>query len=293
MGCRLFLTTLLFFPLLVMGQVPHKRALPPELQEVSGLVAQGDSIFWWINDSGNSPVIFGTDRNGKLVDSLFPPVHNRDWEALAVNQEGHLIVGDIGNNCNCRQDLTLYTVQIDGSLVDSFRFHLSDQTQFPPAEKQHWNFNLEAMLWYQDTIHLFSKNHIGAGNFHSKHYRLPLDHSTQTAQLVDSILLRKRVVTGASISTSGKVALIAYHYKKWLGWLPTSKANVFLLEGFPGSLFFAGQLKRYWIWPFWIATQFEAIDFITDNVVLLGSEQTSFVRPRAQRKRLRKKQTKD
>jgi hypothetical protein len=65
MDCRLFLTTLLFFPLLVMGQVPHKRALPPELQEVSGLVAQGDSIFWWINDSGQFTCYFWNGQKRK------------------------------------------------------------------------------------------------------------------------------------------------------------------------------------------------------------------------------------
>jgi hypothetical protein len=50
------------------------------------------------NDSGNPPLIFAVDRSGKLLRSFRVDVPNVDWEDLTLDDQGHLYVGEIGNN---------------------------------------------------------------------------------------------------------------------------------------------------------------------------------------------------
>jgi hypothetical protein len=70
------------------------------LPEVSGIAASGrhPGIFWVHNDSGNPPALFAVRRDGRLVREFPLRVPNIDWEDIAADAQGHLYVGDIGNN---------------------------------------------------------------------------------------------------------------------------------------------------------------------------------------------------
>ncbi len=72
------------------------RALP----EASGIVKSRryPGIFWVHNDSGNPPAIFAIRRDGTIVREFRLAVPNIDWEDIAADDQGHLYVGDIGNN---------------------------------------------------------------------------------------------------------------------------------------------------------------------------------------------------
>ena len=74
----------------------------PAIREASGIVRsrKHPGIFWVHNDSGNPPVLFAVNRDGKLVRSYRVEVPNVDWEDIATDDEGHLYLGDIGNNDN-------------------------------------------------------------------------------------------------------------------------------------------------------------------------------------------------
>jgi len=70
------------------------------LPEASGIVKsrRHPGIFWVHNDSGNPPAIFAIRRDGTIVREFRLGVPNIDWEDIAADDQGHLYVGDIGNN---------------------------------------------------------------------------------------------------------------------------------------------------------------------------------------------------
>ena len=73
-----------------------RRILP----EASGIVKsrRHPGIFWVHNDSGNPPALFAIRRDGTVVREFRLEVPNVDWEDIAIDDEGHLYLGDIGNN---------------------------------------------------------------------------------------------------------------------------------------------------------------------------------------------------
>jgi hypothetical protein len=72
----------------------------PAIREASGIVASRKypGVFWVHNDSGSPPVLFAVRRDGSLIREFTVGVPNVDWEDLAIDNDGHLYIGDIGNN---------------------------------------------------------------------------------------------------------------------------------------------------------------------------------------------------
>ena len=70
------------------------------LPEASGIARSRryPGIFWVHNDSGNPPALFAIRRDGTIVRKFRLAVPNIDWEDIAADDQGHLYVGDIGNN---------------------------------------------------------------------------------------------------------------------------------------------------------------------------------------------------
>ena len=266
---------------------PRKIRLPDVLREVSGLYIESPDRFWWHNDSGNPAVLYQTDPEGSILDTVtHPDWSNRDWEDITSDDQGRIYIGDFGNNCNCRTDLKIYIYDPAANTVDSIYFSLEDQTLFPPPEEER-RFDLEAMFWWNGELHLFSKDYQWGGDYRTVHYVLSDQPGEQTARVQGSLHLKKRVVTGAAISPDGsKVALITYNFKMFLGFIPTSKANVFVFSNFEGTDFLSGDKEKYGIPPYLVATQFESIDFYNEEIVYVASEQTVFIRPKGKRIRV-------
>src|SRR6516165_11844808 len=67
--------------------------------EASGIVKSRryPGIFWVHNDSGNPPLLFAIRGDGCIVRQFRVAVPNIDWEDIAIDDQGHLYVGDIGN----------------------------------------------------------------------------------------------------------------------------------------------------------------------------------------------------
>lgn len=71
------------------------------LREASGIVAsrRDPGYFWAHGDSGTAPVLVAFDLTGKAVAEVeLAGAPNTDWEDIAADDQGHLYVGDIGNN---------------------------------------------------------------------------------------------------------------------------------------------------------------------------------------------------
>jgi hypothetical protein len=259
-GALLF-ALLLLSSALPAQSIPRRRTvLPPELREVSGMVRTKSGELWLLNDSHNPSDLFRYDLvQGRVAEVRRLPVPNRDWEDLTTDTQGYLYVGDFGNNYNRRRDLRIYRYHPQHQTLDSIVFDYPDQRAFPPASVTDWNFNCEAMVYFRDSLHLFSKNNFD-GNFYTKHYVVPARPGRYVAELRDSLHLRNRVVTGAAITDDGTtLALTGYIVKKIFGFIPFTKASVFYFTDFRNGAFLRGRCTRKRLPKLFIARQYESV----------------------------------
>lgn len=87
------------------------------LAEASGLAAsrRAAELFYSLNDSGNTPVLFAFDAQGRERGRVrIRGVKNQDWEALAavmLDGQSYLFVGDIGDNAGRRRDTAIHVIE--------------------------------------------------------------------------------------------------------------------------------------------------------------------------------------
>jgi hypothetical protein len=92
------------------------RPLPVELRETSGLAQsrRDPALFWTHNDSGNQPILFALDPEGRVVGrSRVVGAALTDWEDIEAGPCGTgscLYIADIGDNARTRQFVTIYSV---------------------------------------------------------------------------------------------------------------------------------------------------------------------------------------
>jgi hypothetical protein len=239
--------------------------------ECSGLVRsrQHDDLFWSINDSGNPPRIYPLRRHGED----FPPaagesspgvlvegVQNVDWEDLTLDADGRLIVADVGNNLNQRQDLTLYVFAEPSPTVarvtpaQRLVVRFPDQTQFPPP-KENLNFDCEALFTVGNTIHLLSKHR---SDTLTKLYRL--DHPQPDQPNVLTLVDRfdpLGMVTAANATRDGKRLAVITYQSVWLFERDTLDQP-----------FFSARIR----WAPFVSAQMESVCFADDQTLLLADE---------------------
>ncbi|MFZ2899087.1 MAG: hypothetical protein WA004_10715 [Saprospiraceae bacterium] len=270
------------------AQVKRQFRLPREVSEASGLAILPGPSFVWHNDSDNAPNLYITDGKGELLQTLeYPELPGTDWEDLAVDDAGRIYIGNFGNNCHCREDLSIYIISDPvTNHIDSINFSYPDQQHFPPGEQ--WrNFDMEAMIWYQDSLHLFSKNFSKKGNDYTKHYVLPAQPGQYVAELRDSFQLPRRFVSAAAISPDKeRIALLSLRFQLTLGFFPSSKSTIFVFSNFQPGHFFKGEMRKKSVRPYLFALQNEAIDFLDDETLIVGSEKTAIIPAKAKKFRL-------
>ncbi len=81
--------------------IPVGQLDPTRVSEASGMVKSRryPGIFWTHGDSGNQPELYAFRESGELVKTVrVSKAPNTDWEDLALDDQGNLYIGDIGNN---------------------------------------------------------------------------------------------------------------------------------------------------------------------------------------------------
>jgi hypothetical protein len=171
--------------------------------------------------------------------------------------------------------------------MDSIQFRYQEQTQFPPALVDR-GFDMEAFFYYQDSLHLFSKNKAKYGNYQTRHYVLPAKPGNYIIQAVDSLVIKKKLITGVCISPDGKtVAMTAYNYGRFLGIFPWVKNKVLLFSGYKGNRFLRGRMRKRKAPGFIFPKQYEALDFLDNKILYLATERIFFFKQKAKRFRLK------
>lgn len=208
----------------------QRVVLPRVLPEVSGGIAT-DTCFWWLNDGGNPAVLWATDFDGNLMDSMDIGDGQTDWEALEKDSNGRLYIGDFGNNLNRRRDLKIIRFSPQTQHSDTIHFRYSDQLAFPPPPGN-WQYDCEAMVVEAERIFLWTKPRLDGKYQTFHHYELPNRPGHHVAELIGKTTLKRAVPTDA-FREGNELTLLTYHYRYFLGFFPLSRADLvtFSLSG--------------------------------------------------------------
>jgi type IX secretion system substrate protein len=209
--------------------------LPEELRECSGIELL-DSGLWIHNDAGNEDKIYRIDSiSGQILQSvIIATADNIDWEDIAED-ETHIYIGDFGNNAGNRTNLRIYKINksdLSNTVInaDLIEFSYSDQVDFSENINNN-DFDCEAFIFYNDSLHLFTKNWV---DNQTKHYVVPAEPGNHSATLVESFNTFG-LVTGADISNDNKIVLI--------GYTEIGLNFMWLLFDFHDNLFFSGNKR--------------------------------------------------
>jgi hypothetical protein len=191
------------------------------ITESSGVVAsrRHPGVFWTHND-GNKPgsyMLFAMDRSGKSLGNFrLAGVTLHDWEDIAIDNDGHLYVGDIGNNDARRFTIAVHEInepdpRISGTTVEIKRSWTLQFAKMP--------FDCESLFVWNGFGYVVSKVF---NDQNAEIYRFPLTNSIKPITLEKVAQLKiESPVTGADISADGKL----------LGLVARSGAYVYKVNG--------------------------------------------------------------
>lgn len=249
------------------GQLKLVTHLPKALTEVSGTqVVANSNLIWMLNDSGNKPELFGVSAKGKIKKVLQIQAKNNDWEDLTSDSEGNVYIADFGNNLNKRKNLVILKIskqdlQTKKNVeVERIYFKYPKQTKFPPKKKKLF-FDAESLLYFQDSLYIFTKTR-------SKHiygktdlYKIPAKKGNHIAKFIASFNTGCNKipcwVTSAAISSDNKKVALLTHNK------------VLLFTNFSSDNFFNGDVKKYYLG---FTSQKESVTFKDKNTLYITDE---------------------
>ncbi len=240
----------------------------PLLNESSGLTFINGKL-WTFNDSGNANDIYRVDTSTNTVNQTvdISNATNTDWEDMTSNND-YLFIGDFGNNNGNRQNLKIYrinkadlTTNATSVTASIINFSYSDQTSFPSLPTNN-NFDCEAMIFFNDSIHLFSKNWV---DFQTKHYVLPNVPGTQVAQYRETYNTGF-LVTSASIQQFGVIALLGYIKTG------TQAVSMCMIYDYKNNLFFNGNKRKFDLSTQLVQGQTEGIEFFNSSRAFVTNE---------------------
>jgi hypothetical protein len=185
------------------------RISDPRIKESSGVVASRrfTNVYWTHNDGGRpkKQVLYAIDREGdtRAFFSVID-VTLHDWEDIAIDNAGHLFIGDIGNNDGKRDALAVYEIDEPNPTAGAG----------PVSPKRAWNlrfpqapFDCESFFVWKDQGYVISKVFDKA---RAQIFRFPLKDTNEplTLELVATTKIESPV-TGADISADGTLLGLA------------------------------------------------------------------------------------
>lgn len=241
-----------------------------EIDEASGMVASQHypGVIWTHNDSGNSNKIYPINKQGTVIKPsgtnnegiTMQGSQNIDWEDIAINPQGYLLIGDFGNNNSRRKVLKIYAYKEPDPHKDTMAplaytipFRFTEQKQYPAKRN---NFDCEAMFVAFDKVYLLTKHW---DNRYTDLYRFDTWNKDKMnlPTLIGRWNLRGMVTAADALPDGSKLAVLTY-------------SSIWVFEPKPGNdKFFSGSV--YWR-PI-RARQAESICFIDDSTLLIGNEQ--------------------
>lgn len=258
---------------------PRKYQLPAELSEASGLVIDtAQRTFFLHNDSGDGPFLYGFTPENQQIRVQVLSAGAIDWESLARDSAGRFYVADTGNNAGKRSQQAIYRYDPEVNSVDSITFTYPGQDG--GGRLAEGNYDCEAIIHADNELHLFTKARPGRRKaYWAYHFKLPDTPGDYEAELIDSLYLPRRVITGAALDpVTNELFLITYNYQRLLGFLPFVATSLIRLRDYPKGRFLRGvQHRRNVSWG--APVQYEAVAVYDARYLYIATERTIAHRP--------------
>jgi hypothetical protein len=246
--------------------ISELAALPAVLDESSGLERTASGLFWSHNDGGPAE-LYSFNGQGQLQRTLtLDNADHKDWEDLALDDQGNLYIGDFGNNENDRDDLKIYRIPPPGSITgdqvapETISFTLDDQSMFPPPATGRF-FDIEAFFARGGFLYLLTRDRSDPFVGKTTLYRLPATpgsaEAVRTGEFFTANSPGKGAVTSADLSPDGTVLALLTNEAVWL------------FTDFTGDDFFSGMVTRH---DLLYDRQMEGLVFLDNCTLYLTNE---------------------
>ncbi len=247
----------------------HKYVtIDPRLREISGIEFDKKNRLWAINDGGDKPQLHQIAKDGSLVRSItIENGKNWDWEDMTQDDFGHFFIGDIGNNSNDRQWLTVYKIEnpidIKGDTTSAEIIKFNNPEVIDNFAKDNQHHDLEAFVYYKKSLYLFSKNRSIPFDGKTRLYRIGDYAANFNAEFVSEFTTCTSLkhlcwITSAALSPDRTKLVLLDSERLWL------------FENWQGDDFFSGDAYQI---DLGIVTQKEAVTFFDDNTIIFTDEE--------------------
>ena len=211
---------------------PDGRISPALLTECSGLVhsLRYSGVFWALGDGGSGASIVPVAADGKLAQGWNRPVQidgrrNNDWEDIALDDQGNLIIADLGNNNGRRKQLMLHFVPepkpgaVSVRPTRTLRVHYEDQKGASP------DYDCEAVFSVAGRIYCLTKHR---SDTRTRLYRLDGESAKRSnpLRLVGSFDVGG-MVTAADASPDGKMISVLTYTALWVFSYDRASGSIF------------------------------------------------------------------
>lgn len=234
------------------GRLTFVADINRSLNEVSAIEQDVISdTFWVIEDSGNKNKLYQLNSSGAIIKSItIANAKNKDWEDLTIDEQGHIYIGDIGNNNGKRSTFQIYKVfnkdlENASAIADIIEF------TFPKHLKPK---DMEGFLLFENHFYIFTKESkdfsvLKVPNIPGKHEAIVVS--------IFRFKAKNTKITSAAISPDNTSIVLLNHDKLWL------------LKDFKGDDFFSGDIIEK---DFKHSSQKEGIGFKSNTEVLITDE---------------------
>lgn len=193
------------------------------VDEPSGMVVSPthQGVYWVHGDSGTPAALFSVADDGKVTGRLdVQGAKNVDWEDMTLDDEGHLWIGDIGNNNSTRDDLRLYRVSEPSEVGPEMSAAVEVEIPFvyPDQEPRVRNWDAESLVFAKGALYLLTKHREDS---RTVLYRFPSLEGTSDPVKLERIAEMDvgganrsygGMTTAADVSPDGKhLAILTYH----------------------------------------------------------------------------------
>lgn len=199
----------------------YKRIDKSARDEVSGIIKSRylENVYWVHGDSGTEDRIYAINSDGEIVSDLddyegtkLLGAKNKDWEDIANGPDSTLIIADLGNNCQCRNDLKVFIIKEPSPDAEEIQVLKEYEVAFPKPDRIIGLLfdnipNTEAIFVKNGALYSISKEPRTATLFKLDD---PKPDSVNVFEEVDSFRFRE-LVTAADISPDeSRLAVLTY-----------------------------------------------------------------------------------